>query len=409
MTIRENIRNILSPIINKEERNVYFDNKNTFIPFGTLSGGGTAEKLSAVYSAVNQISNSVATLPLNLHKLDNDGYKKRIMNHPTLVALNEPNRVMTSFDFYKMIVKSVMLNGDAFALIKRDKNGNAIEFRYIPFEEVTIFWDNRKYEVTYKYGGKDLKDYEILHFKIYSENGISGVSVITNAVNTIRQSSDSEEYTTNFFKSGALSGILTTEANVDSKQKKEAKEAFQNTVSKDGLAVLGSGFGYQSIKVNPKDAMLIETRAFNILEVARWFNISPIKLGDYTNNSYSTLEQIQLQYLQDTINPYLVMIEQQINKKIFLPSENKLMVEFNRKDMLSIDKVALASYYRELVNNGIINLNEARKDLGYNDIEHGDHNYMQLSFSTLQNIVDGSNLKNGMEMVKNGEDKKMNK
>lgn len=405
MTIRENIKQILAP--KREERNVYFDNKNTFIPFGTLSGGGAAEKLSAVYSATNQISNSVATLSLNLHEVDRDGYKKRIMTHPIVKVLNNPNQAMTNFSFYKMITKSVMLNGDAFALIKRDKSGYPTELRYIPFEYVTIFWNEKKYEITYKHNGREYKSYDMLHFKLYSENGISGVSVITNAVYTIRQSSDSEEYTSNFFKAGALSGILTTEANVDSKQKKQAKEAFEDTVSKDGLAVLGSGFKYQPIKINPKDALLIETRAFNILEVARWFNISPIKLGDYTNNSYSTLEQVQLQYLQDTINPYLVMIEQELNKKIFLPSDN-LKVEFNRKEMLSIDKVALASYYRELVNNGIIRINEARKELGYNDIEYGDNNYMQLSFSTLKNIVEGTNLKNGIEMVKNGKKEKDN-
>lgn len=168
-----------------------------------------------------------------------------------------------------------------------------------------------------------------------------------------------------------------------------------------------AGLDYQAISISPEDSQLLESRKYNIIEIARFFNISPAKLFDYSNVSYSSLEQSQLSYLQDTIYPYVRMMEDEMNLKLFKPSEfARMQISFDFAILMSTDKSTEVSYYKELLTNGILSLNEVRNKLGFSSIEGGDKHYMQLSYTTTEMINDGS-LSNNQEQIQKSQDEQI--
>ena len=129
-----------------------------------------------------------------------------------------------------------------------------------------------------------------------------------------------------------------------------------------------------------KDAELLETRLFNVQEVARFFNISPVLLGDLSKSSYNSIEQAQLQFVINTLAPYIAMLEQEINNKLIMPSmKYNYYIDIVEEDIIKQDKQSQANYLNTLVNSGILTRNEARKKLGYPPVEGGDE--LMVSYS----------------------------
>ena len=354
----------------------------------------TALKLSAVYAAVNIISNGVAQLPLEVFKSDQNGYIEKQLNHTLSYLLKKsPSDNITIFNFMKMVVNDVLLNGNAFALLLRDNRGNINQIKYINPNKVKIIYDEANEKVVYLVDkeNKPVDGFDMLHFKMYTNDGVNGISTISYAANTLKYTTDAETHAGKFFKSGAnLSGILKVAASLTNDQKTQIKnnwsEAFNSDTDGNSVAVLPTNIDYQPITIKPSDQQLLESRKYNIIEICRFFNISPVKLFDLSNSSYSSLEQTQLSFLNDTIKPFLKMIENEMNIKLFLPSQKNLFIQFDETKMLSADKQSLAEYYTKLLNNGILTVNEVRQQLNYNDVEGGNEHYMQLNMGTLKEI-----------------------
>ena len=193
------------------------------------SSGGSysankAMLLSCVYRCVDVISDSVAQLPLEPYFIDEKGYKEKYVSHPTYYLLNrEPNRVMSRFTFIKTLIVSVLLRGNGYAYIERDSKGNAIALHYLDSTFVTII-DKPKlmYSVV---GIKGLVEpCNMLHILNFSYDGITGISTLSHAKNTLGLALDSESHASGFFKGGTnLAGILTVQSTLTSKQKEDIK------------------------------------------------------------------------------------------------------------------------------------------------------------------------------------------
>ena len=374
--------------------------------------GGQNMRLSAVYAAVNQISNSCALLPINVVKIDSDGTRKQVQHQLNEVLNLRPDNKLTHYTFIKMMMESVMLKGEAFALIIRDDNLNVIELKYIDADYVTpqIIGGQVKYIVAGMQKAVDAIN--MIHLYQHVDEQMNGISVIKYASKTLASAVEAEKHSSNFFKSGAnLSGIIKASATLTNDQKKQIREswtqAFANNSETASVAVLPAGLDYQAISVSPEDSQLLESRKYNVIEIARFFNISPIKLFDLSSSSYGSLEQTQLNYLQDTIYPYIKMMEDEFNLKLFRPSEvGKKQVSFDFTTLMSTDKATEASYYKEMLTNGILSLNEVRAKLGFAPIEDGDKHYMQLSYTTTENINSGI-LTNNQQQVQLKDDEQL--
>ena len=339
-----------------------------------LKGYGALSQ-SPFFAAINLISSSVGQMHWEV-KCKDDGdvppffYADKVFDECLL----------TQFMLVKNLIKDVLLYGNGYAYIHRDNKGVPMSLEYLPFGDCNIVYNKANNTLFYqvpKLTKSLVEPINIIHVVMHSANGIEGKSILSFATNTVKLAGNAEKAASDFFGGGmTVHGILSTES---PRLTKDQRESIRNAWNESqigqgtGIAVLESGMKYQQISSNSKDAQLLESRLFNIQEVARWFNISPVLLGDLSKTSYNNLEQAQLQFVTNTLAPYVLMLEQEINRKLILPKDkNKYYIDIVEEDIIKQDKQSQVNYLNTLVNSGIITRNEARKQLGYSPIEGGD-------------------------------------
>ena len=354
-------------------------------------------RLSAVYAATNMISNSCALIPMKV-LCTKGGRRKEVENHSLNMILNlSPNSKHNHFNFFKLLIESVILKGNGYAYIERDGNLNVKALHLInpDFVNPVITDDGIKYLVNGM--DKAIDAINMIHLYQHLDDTFRGISTIKYADMALSGAYNAEKHSDNFFKSGAgLMGVLKSSAPMTNEQKKQVAESWSASIKNTlggGVAILPQGLDFQSISVSPEDSQLLDVRKYNVIEIARFFNISPVKLFDYSNVSYSTLEQTSMSYLQDTILPFTQLMEDEFNRKLFKPSEvGKYMVDFDYSVLVQTDKTSEAEYYNKLLTNGILSVNDVRAKLGYEPIpaeEGGDAHFIQISYGTVKNVVDG--------------------
>lgn len=380
----------------QEERSIFGD---FGLGFNNISSYSQAQsmRLSAVYAATNMISNTVALLPIKVVKYE--GEKKSEITHPLYQILNlTPSAKYNKFNFMKLLIESLILNGNGYAYIERDEKLNVKSLQLIDPAYVTPMPQN---DGTVKYvvsGMKSAVDSaNMIHLYMHVDDMFNGISVIKYADMALRGAFDAEKHSDQFFKSGAgLMGVLKASAPLTDAQKTQIAQSWEKSITKTaggGVAILPQGLDFQSIAVSPEDSQLLETRQYNIVEIARFFNVSPVKLFDYSHVSYSTLEQTALSYLQDTILPYTQLLEDELNRKLFKPSEvGKLGVDFDYTEIIQTNKKDEADYYRQLLVNGILSINEVRSKMGYTPVEedYADKHWIQISYAAADAIAEGA-------------------
>ncbi len=385
----------------KEERGVVLQG----LGFATSSSYSNEQalKLSAVYAAVNQISNSIAILPINVfEKVDGN---KKLLKHQLSELLNgRPDGKNTHFNFVKQILESVMLRGNGYALIIRDERLNVKQLLYLDTANVQPV-PQKDGSIKYLVNGipNAVDAVDMLDFHMHVDDMYRGISVLRYAWQCLKTASEAEKQAGNFFAGGNnLSGVIKVNAPLTTEQKKELVENWKGTFNNSSngyipVAVLPQHVDFQPISVSPEDAQLLDSREFSIYEIARFFLIPPSKLFVFDKVSYNSLEYSQLMYMQDTLLPYVQMIEDEIDTKCFRPSEQgKRVVDFDFTALMNADKKTEAEYYRTLITNGLITVNEAREKLGFgpSEIDGSDELFMQMSYSTVKNIASGVLIKN---------------
>lgn len=344
--------------------------------------------------------------PLETFKIDSEGFKHPFIDHPIYALMNdEPNENMTRFTFFKTMVASILLKGNAYAYIERNKRGHALQLIYIPVHWVDIVWiaDNagvkrKRYKVI---GFSELVEpKDMIHVLNFSYDGIMGVSTLAHARQTLGISTDSETHAAKFFKGGAnMAGVLTVEGTRLNKEQKDqnyrewSARTDPDTGNPNGIVILEGNMKYQPITINPKDSQLLQSREFNVVDICRFFSVSPVKAFDLSKSSYATVEATQLGFLTDTVAPMLVKIEQELQRKLFLPSESgKAKIEFNTSGFLRADKAAQATYLKTMFNIGAMTPNEIRRENNLPKVEHGDNAFVQVNVQTLEKATTNPSL-----------------
>lgn len=183
--------------------------------------------LSTVYRCVDVISDSVAQLPLEPFIIDADGYKTKNIKHPTYRLLNkEPNSKMSRFTFIKTLVVSTLLKGNGYALIERDKSGNATALHLIDSGSITLVTTDKTNKLMYSISGFNtlIEPINMIHILNFSYDGINGISTLEHARQTLGLSTDSEAHAAGFFKGGAnLAGLIKVQSTMTAKQKADLK------------------------------------------------------------------------------------------------------------------------------------------------------------------------------------------
>ena len=378
----------------KKEQRGYVDDEQsaTSLIFRGYRLDESATSLSAFFSAMELISNSIAQLPIEVRR--NEEIDK---THPLNFVFK--NMLISKFTFMKMIVTDMILHGNAFAYIERAKDGTPIRLIYCEFGSVNINYNHSAqtlyYNINFVRNGR-IEPCDVLHFIKNSNNGVNGRSLISYANLVLNLAKATDKAASKYYSSGcALQGALTIKG-TRKNSKEQARQAFEMTHGEagSGLVILDDDMTYTPISSNSKDSQMLEARTFNVKEVARYFNINPILLGDNTGAGYSSIEQANVEYVTHTLQPYVSLIEEELNRKLIKPSEYGIVtINLDENYLLKGDKSATATYLNTLVNSGIISRNEARKMLGMKAIEGGDE-YIIPYTNIEQNTITDNKTKN---------------
>ena len=374
----------------KEERNntITIDTYNPpmdALLFGKLRNAYSAMNLSAVFRCVDLISDSVAMLPIKVVSTNSNHINEKT-DHPLNIVFSNGLNNLNKFEFIKILIQSVLLKGNGFALIQRANDGTVIGLRFLESGDVNIHYDKQKpsqlFYTCNLIQNKKIEPCNMIHLMKYSFDGINGRSVLAFAERTLRLSQSSENAANGLFENGCnLSGVLKVEGQLSKEQRQNIHNTWNQAMSNggNGLAVLQGNMSYQPIQLSAEDSQLLQSRLFQVDEIARFFGINPVLLGDLTHSSYSTLEAAQQEFLVHCLQSYIIMVEQEFTKKLLKPSERNLQVQLDETAILKTDKQALANYYSTMIQNGILCVNEVRKELGYSDIEGGDKHLMPFT------------------------------
>lgn len=364
----------------KEKRSNIEDNISVSLPFASLYNNASSMNLSAVYRAVELISDGVAILPI---KIQDKSHSNENENHPlNLVFKDNTDNLLTKYNLIKLLIQSVMLKGNGFAYIQRAADGTATNLLFLESEDVIIHYSKARNELYYTVTNHNnlrgkIEPCNMIHLIKNSYNGVEGVSILTYASRCIRTAQSTENTANNFFSNGCnLNGVLTvTGAPLSAQKKLDIRKAWNSTFTDNGsgLAVLEGNMTYQPVQINATDSQMLESRLYNVQDIARFFGINPVLLGDLSHTSYGSIEAIQNDFLIHTLQPYIEMVEREFNRKLLTPSEKSIYtITLETNEILRIDKTNQATYYGAMLTNGIMCINEVRKELGLNPIEGGD-------------------------------------
>lgn len=351
--------------------------------FGSTSAGKpvneqTAMQMTAVYSCVRILSETLAGLPLHVYKYNDSGGKEKNLKHPLYKLLHdEPNPEMTSFAFRETLMSHLLLWGNAYAQIIRNARGEVISLYPLMPNKMTVDRDSSgRLFYLYQRGSEDapslgkenqvyLSPSDVLHIPGLGFDGLVGYSPIAMAKNAVGLAIATEEYGAKFFANGASpGGVLEHPGTIkDPARIKESwNAAYQGSDNAHRVAVLEEGMKYQPIGISPEQAQFLETRKFQINEIARIFRVPPHMLADLEKSSFSNIEQQSLEFVKYTLDPWVVRWEQSMCRALLMDSEKpKLFIKFNVDGLLRGDYVSRMSGYATARQNGWMSANDIRE------------------------------------------------
>lgn len=354
----------------------------------------SAMRMTAVYACVRIIAETVASLPLHLYQYDKDGKKVKAINESLYTLLHdEPNPEMTSFQFRETLMSHLLLSGNAYSQIIRNGLGEIIALYPLRPNRMTVE-RGQDGNIYYRYkratdeanidktGTINLSPYQVWHIPGLGSNGIVGYSPIEMARNAIGMSAACEEYGAKFFANGASPGGVLESPGVikDPKKLRESwNAAYQGTYNAHKVAVLEEGVKYTPIGLSNEQAQFLETRKFQINEIARIFRVPPHMLADLEKSSFSNIEQQSLEFVKYTLDPWVVRWEQSIRRALLTNEQKRNMfAKFNVDGLLRGDYVSRMNGYAVGRQNGWMSANDIREleNMDYIPEEEGGNLYL---------------------------------
>jgi HK97 family phage portal protein len=341
--------------------------------FGSTSSGKTVNELTAmqttaVYACVRILAETIASLPLHTYKYTASGKEKTPSHQLYYLLHDEPNPEMTSFVFRETLMSHLLLWGNAYAQIIRDGRGQVLTLYPLLPDRMTVDRTSSG-QIYYEYrkdtGYVILRPEEVLHIPGLGFDGLIGYSPIAMAKNAIGMAIATEEYGAKFFANGANPGGVLEHPGVvkDPARIRESWNAvYQGSGNAHRVAVLEEGMKFQSIGIPPEQAQFLETRKFQINEIARIFRIPPHMIGDLEKSSFSNIEQQSLEFVKYTLDPWVVRWEQAMQRALLSPGEKKdYFIKFNVDGLLRGDYQSRMNGYAVGRQNGWMSSNDIRE------------------------------------------------
>lgn len=375
-----------------------FTGGSTYV-FGPFTSGNnvnetTAMQMSAVYACVRIIAEAIAQIPLNVYSFTEDGGKEKDPRHPLYFLLHdEPNPEMTSFIFRETLMSHLLLWGNAYAQIIRNGMGEVVGLYPLMPDRMEVYRDeegNLVYTYTkyfdeagarHRYEQVKLPAWQVLHIPGLGYDGLIGYSPIAMARNAIGMSMAAEDFGATFFANGATPGGVLEHPGIvkDPERLRESWHAQFSGKNSYNIAVLEEGMTFKPMSIPPEEAQFLETRKFQIDEIARIFRVPPHMVGDLEKSSFSNIEQQSLEFVKYTVGPWVARWEQSLAQALLLPSEKKrYTIKYNLDGLLRGDYESRMNGYAVGRQNGWLSANDIRELENMNKIpaEEGGDEYL---------------------------------
>ena len=355
----------------------------------------TAMQTTAVYACVRILAEAIASLPLHVYEYQDDGGKKLVHDHPLYYLLHdEPNPEMTSFVFRETLMSHLLIWGNAYAQIIRDGAGRLLGLYPLLPDKMEVQRDDQgniyyvysrnsdENPMFKEYGNIKLKAEDVLHIPGLGFDGLIGYSPIAMAKNAVGMTLACEEYGASFFANGANPGGVLEHPGVlkdPSKVRESWNSVYRGVNNAHKIAVLEEGMKYQQIGIPPEEAQFLETRKFQINEIARLYRIPPHMVGDLDKSSFSNIEQQSLEFVKYTLDPWVIRWEQSLQRSLLLPGEKgKYFIKLNVDGLLRGDYQSRMNGYAVGRQNGWFSANDIREMENMNPIpdEEGGNLYL---------------------------------
>lgn len=364
-----------------EPKNKYEGNDFSLL-FGRTTSGKTvnertALQTTAVYACVRILSETIASLPLHVYRYIEGGKTKDTEHALYTILHDEPNPDMTSFVFRETLMSHLLIWGNAYSQILRDRSGQVIGLYPLLPDQMSVHRSEKGklYYVYNRYeednpnfqekGSIVLSQEEVLHIPGLGFDGLIGYSPIALAKNAVGMTLACEEYGASFFGNGANPGGVLEHPGIlkdPAKVRDSWNAVYQGTRNAHKVAVLEEGMSYKQIGIPPEEAQFLETRKFQINEIARLFRIPPHMVGDLEKSSFSNIEQQSLEFVKYTLDPWVVRFEQAFKKSLLLPEEKKThFIKFNVDGLLRGDYQSRMNGYAIGRQNGWLSTNDIRE------------------------------------------------
>lgn len=362
------------------------DNRTVGSSYSFYMGGSSAGKnvnersamqMTAVYSCVRILAEAVAGLPLHLYRYKEDGGKERAIDNNLYHLLHdEPNKEMSSFIFRETLMTHLLLWGNAYAQIIRNGKGEVVALYPLMPNKMQVDRDeNGELYYIYTRSSEEAKTMEgatvyltprdVLHIPGLGFDGLVGYSPIAMAKNAIGLAIATEEYGAKFFANGAApSGVLEHPGTIKdpSRLRENWNSTFGGSANSGKVAVLEEGMKYTPISISPEQAQFLETRKFQIDEIARIFRVPPHMVGDLEKSSFSNIEQQSLEFVKYTLDPWVIRWEQSLSRSLLNEDEKqRYFFKFNLEGLLRGDYESRMSGYATARQNGWMSANDIRE------------------------------------------------
>ena len=342
--------------------------------FGAAASGKnvteeTAIQISTVYACVRVLAETIASLPLNVYESDGKGGSRIAENHPLEYLLHDaPNEEMTSFIWREQMMTQILLRGNSYSQIVRNGKTAIMSIYPLLSSNMTVDRDDSG-ALTYKYQMADentitLSPAEVLHIPGMGFDGIMGYSPIALMKTTLGLTLAAEEYGSKVFGNGATpAGVLTHPNRLKDPEKLRNawNAAYGGSANAGKIAILEEGMKFERISMPNSEAQFLETRKFQVSEICRIYRVPPHMVGDLEHATFSNIEHQSISFAVHTIRPWLVRIEQSMNKALFSKNERgKYFVKFNMDGLMRGDYKSRMEGYAIARQNGWMSADDIR-------------------------------------------------
>jgi HK97 family phage portal protein len=360
---------------------------------GTPVNTSSAKTLSAFYNGITILSNDYAKLPKSVIIKEGNTRTKDPSHSVNRLLNKRPNQYMSAFNYDSIMMQSAILKGDAYSeIIRNSVSGEVLSRQFINENLTPVTVKKYNDKLFYHFDGRVVAAENIEHVIGFSENGITGIGVVSFAAKSLGVALSSQEFAEEYYRSkGVGMGVLTSSKKMENDAKVRYASAIEerlNSASNYKVSVIDEASEFKHISLTPQESMFLETNKHAIGEVARWLNIPTHKLKSTEDSNYSNMESQNIDHVSNSVLPWSMKFKQEQEEKLFTEREKKrgYAVHHNSNSLLESDKKTQAAFLSTMIYAGVYTRNEVRSLLDLNEIDGLSEPLTAVNMQTLEQI-----------------------